>query len=207
MIFVARSNSDAPPSLSNLLDDIAGTVGKEGPATLLIDRDVVVEGTVNVPPSIDLWFVGIGTLVAKDATSTVGLERAPRAGLWQIFGYNHEFYADRKKQLGIGSKSDWIRTIPEAADAIAWMKRCEAGRFDLVFIDPPFDSALFDEALSASARLLAAQGFVYLESPQPCTDASTSGLGLAVHRHARAGQVHAHLLRPSAAGAGEDDAG
>jgi len=95
----------------------------------------------------------------------------------------------------------------EAADAIAWMKRCEAGRFDLVFIDPPFDSALFDEALSASARLLAAQGFVYLESPQPCTDASTSGLGLAVHRHARAGQVHAHLLRPSAAGAGEDDAG
>lgn len=141
-------------------------------------------------------FAGSGALgfeaASRGASEVVLLERDARLV--------RELQAARDR-LGAGA----LRI--EAADAIAWMKRCEAGRFDLVFIDPPFDSALFDEALSASARLLAAQGFVYLESPQPCTDASTSGLGLAVHRHARAGQVHAHLLRPSAAGAGKDDAG
>ena len=94
----------------------------------------------------------------------------------------------------------------EAADAIAWMKRCEAGRFDLVFIDPPFDGALAGEALAASVRLVAPQGFVYLESPQPCPEGSLAELGLAVHRHARAGHVHAQLLRSIAAGASADGA-
>ena len=101
-------------------------------------------------------------------------------------------------------KADALRV--EAADAIAWMKRCEAGRFDLVFIDPPFDGALFGEALAASARLVVAQGFVYLESPQVFSEASLSELGLAVHRHARAGQVHAQLLRSTTTGAGADAA-
>ena len=94
----------------------------------------------------------------------------------------------------------------EAADAIAWMKRCEAGRFDLVFIDPPFDAALAGDALAASVRLVAPQGFVYLESPQPSPEASLAELGLAVHRHARAGHVHAQLLRSIAAGASADGA-
>ena len=101
-------------------------------------------------------------------------------------------------------KADALRV--EAADAFAWMKRCEAGRFDLVFIDPPFDGALFGEALAASARLVVAQGFVYLESPQVFSEASLSELGLAVHRHARAGQVHAQLLRSTTTGAGADAA-
>ncbi|MEO8124866.1 MAG: RsmD family RNA methyltransferase, partial [Burkholderiales bacterium] len=90
----------------------------------------------------------------------------------------------------------------EAADAIAWMKRCEAERFELVFIDPPFDSAFFVEALSASVRVIVPQGFIYLESPASCPDALLSELGLAVHRHARAGHVHSHLLRRVAAGGG-----
>jgi 16S rRNA (guanine(966)-N(2))-methyltransferase RsmD len=141
-------------------------------------------------------FAGSGALgfeaASRGAAEVVLLERDARLV--------RELQAARDR-LGAGA----LRI--EAADAIAWMKRCEAGRFDLVFVDPPFDSALFGEALSASARLLAAQGFVYLESPHPWADASLRGLGLAVHRHARAGQVHAHLLRPTAPGAGKDLAG
>ncbi len=88
----------------------------------------------------------------------------------------------------------------EAADAIAWMKRCEAQRFELVFIDPPFTSALFADALAASVRIVVPQGFVYLEAPAPCPDALLGELGLALHRHARAGHVHAHLLQRVEAG-------
>lgn len=95
----------------------------------------------------------------------------------------------------------------EAADAIAWMRRCEAERFDIVFIDPPFDGALAGDALSASARLVAPQGFVYLESPQPCPETLLRALGLAVFRHARAGHVHSHLLRRAADGSDADGAG
>ncbi len=140
-------------------------------------------------------FAGSGALgfeaASRGAAEVVLLERDTRLV--------RELQAARERL-----KADALRI--EAADAIAWMKRCEAGRFDLVFIDPPFDGALFGEALAASARLVAPQGFVYLESPQPCPEASLAELGLAVRRHARAGQVHAQLLRSTTTGAGADAA-
>jgi len=67
--------------------------------------------------------------------------------------------------------------------------------WNLVLIDPPFDSALFVPALAASAATLAAGGWVYLEAPKAWQDADLQGYGLQVHRHLKAGAVHAHLLR------------
>ena len=87
-------------------------------------------------------------------------------------------------------KADVLRV--ERADAIAWMARAQAGSFDLVFIDPPFDSQLAAQALPLATRLLAAHGLIYLESrlalPAPPE-------GWMLHRQARAGAVHFHLLR------------
>jgi hypothetical protein len=40
------------------------------------------------------------------------------------------------------------------------------------------------------------QGWVYLEAPQAWDEAALAPLGLALHRHLRAGAVHAHLLLP-----------
>ena len=41
-------------------------------------------------------------------------------------------------------------------------------------------------------------GFIYLETPQRWDDAALDALGLAAHRHLKAGAVHAHLLvRPA----------
>jgi 16S rRNA (guanine966-N2)-methyltransferase len=89
-------------------------------------------------------------------------------------------------------KVDTLRV--EAADALAWMRHCEPDRFELVLLDPPFDAGLFDAALAAAARIVVPQGFVYLEAPQPWERAP----GLALHRQARAGAVHAHLLQRTA---------
>jgi 16S rRNA (guanine966-N2)-methyltransferase len=80
----------------------------------------------------------------------------------------------------------------EHADAIAWMARCPATRFDLVLLDPPFDGTLAAPALAQAARIVAPGGFVYVEAPR-AVDAAPPGLEL--HRRARAGAVHVHLLR------------
>ena len=79
----------------------------------------------------------------------------------------------------------------EAADALAWMARCEPARFDLVLLDPPFDSGLAAPALLAATRVAAPGGFVYVEAPQALTDAPP---GFELHRAGRAGSVHFHLL-------------
>jgi 16S rRNA (guanine(966)-N(2))-methyltransferase RsmD len=83
----------------------------------------------------------------------------------------------------------------EGADALAWMKRCEAGRFELVFLDPPFDAVLFDAALAAASHLPVAGGFIYLEADAPWSAAALRAHGLRLLRHLRAGAVYAHLLQ------------
>jgi 16S rRNA (guanine966-N2)-methyltransferase len=86
--------------------------------------------------------------------------------------------------------ADAVQVI--GSDALAWLSRCTPGRFDLVLLDPPFDSDLFDAALAAAAPAVAAGGFLYLEAPRLFAAVPA---GFTAHRHLRAGAVHAHLFR------------
>ncbi len=83
----------------------------------------------------------------------------------------------------------------ECADAFAWMQRCAPASFELVLLDPPFDAELSLPALKAAARVVVGDGFVYLETVRAYDDAELLPLGFKLHRHARAGAVHAHLLQ------------
>jgi 16S rRNA (guanine966-N2)-methyltransferase len=81
-------------------------------------------------------------------------------------------------------------------DGLSWLKQQSAGSLDLVFLDPPFESHLFESALMAAAQAVAADGWVYLEAPKLWSDDALATFGLQTHRHLKAGAVHAHLLRP-----------
>lgn len=83
----------------------------------------------------------------------------------------------------------------QRGDGVAALKQAAPASLDLVLLDPPFDSDLFNPALQAAAQAVAADGFVYLEAPRAWTDEELAAWGLAVHRHLKAGAVHAHLLR------------
>jgi len=85
------------------------------------------------------------------------------------------------------------------ADALAWMSRAPAASFDLVFIDPPFASGLTDRALPLAARVVSTTGLIYLEAPRAAEPKALAELGLVIHRQAKAGAVHYHLLRRLAA--------
>lgn len=82
----------------------------------------------------------------------------------------------------------------QRADAMAWMAAAPAAGFDLVLLDPPFDTNLAQPAAAAAARLVKPGGFVYVEAGQPL---DTLPVGLEPHRQARAGAVHVQLLRRS----------
>ncbi len=88
----------------------------------------------------------------------------------------------------------------EVGDALSWMARCAPSRFDLIFIDPPFDADLFDKALGAAARVVVPSGFIYLEADRTFGDADCAPLGLRLHRQGRAGAVHFHLIQRLADG-------
>ena len=90
----------------------------------------------------------------------------------------------------------------QRGDGLAALQQAAPASLDLVLLDPPFGNGdLFGKALQAAARAVAADGHVYLEAPRAWADEELAASGLAVHRHLKAGAVHAHLLRrvPAAA--------
>ena len=80
------------------------------------------------------------------------------------------------------------------ADARAFLRqqlKAEGGapRWDVIFLDPPFDSPLLALALKDIQPCLAPSGLIYVE-----TDAELSFPEYATHRTSRAGNVHYGLL-------------
>jgi 16S rRNA G966 N2-methylase RsmD len=80
-------------------------------------------------------------------------------------------------------------------DGVVALRQAAAGSLDAVFLDPPFDSGLFETAVYAAGLAVAATGFVYLEAPVLWRDERLQAANLQVHRYLKAGAVHAHLLK------------
>jgi 16S rRNA (guanine(966)-N(2))-methyltransferase RsmD len=80
-------------------------------------------------------------------------------------------------------------------DGLTVLKQQPPGSLALVFLDPPFDAPVFEAAVSAAARAISTEGFVYLEAPKIWLDDALHPMGLQVYRHLKAGKVHAHLLK------------
>jgi 16S rRNA (guanine(966)-N(2))-methyltransferase RsmD len=81
-------------------------------------------------------------------------------------------------------------------DGLAALKQQSPGSLALIFLDPPFESGVFEAVVAAAASAVATNGFVYLEAPKSWSDEVLLPMGLEVYRHLKAGKVHAHLLKP-----------
>jgi len=133
-------------------------------------------------------------LDAFAGTGALGLEAASRgAASVQLVEQDAGLVA-RLHQLCQRLQASTVQV--RRGDGLAALQHCAPASLDLVLLDPPFDSVLFQPALQAAARAVAPQGFVYLEAPLAWSGEALAALGLAPHRHLRAGMVHAHLLRP-----------
>ncbi len=126
----------------------------------------------------------------------LGFEAASRGAAQVLIVEQHAGLVRQMQQLKDKLKADAIRL--ERGDGLTALQRQAAASLDLVLLDPPFDSALYPQALRAAAAAVRAEGWIYLEAPVPWTDEALAELGLphslCVHRHVKAGAVHAHLL-------------
>jgi 16S rRNA (guanine966-N2)-methyltransferase len=136
---------------------------------------------------------GLRCLDAFAGTGVLGFEAASRgAASVQLVELNSALI-DELKKTQIQLQASAVQVL--RGDGVAALRQAAPASLDVVFLDPPFDAPLFEPALAACARALAPEGLVYLESPTLWTDALLSPMGLVVHRHLKAGAVHAHLLR------------
>lgn len=138
-------------------------------------------------------------LDAFAGTGALGLEAASRGAAAVQLVENDAALVAQLHKLQQRLQATAVRV--QRGDGVAALGQAAPGSLDLVLLDPPFDSELFEPALKAAAGAVAAGGFIYLEAPAAWTDERLAPLGLALYRHLKAGAVHAHLLRPLGAGA------
>ena len=125
-------------------------------------------------------------------TGALGFEAASRGAANVLVVEQDPALVEQLQRTLAHLKADMVRV--QRGDGVAALRHSAPAAWNLVLIDPPFDSALFVPALAASAATLAAGGWVYLEAPKAWQDADLQDYGLQVHRHLKAGAVHAHLL-------------
>ena len=132
-------------------------------------------------------------LDAFAGTGALGFEAASRgaAGVLLV-----------ESDAGLAAQLETLRQRLQAAsvrvqrgDGLAALRQCAPASMDLLLIDPPFAGELFAPALQAAAQAVAPGGFIYLEAPEAWGEDRLTPLGLCLHRHLKAGAVHAHLLR------------
>lgn len=126
-------------------------------------------------------------------TGALGFEAASRgAAAVRLVEQDGALVAQLKRsQIQLQANATQI----QRGEGVAMLRQLEPASMDLVFIDPPFDANLFETSLQAASRVVAADGYVYLEAPTAWSDEQLAVFGLVVHRHLKAGAVHAHLLK------------
>lgn len=129
-------------------------------------------------------------------TGALGFEAASRGAAEVLLCEQDMGLVTRLKALQLKLQAGMVKV--ERGDGLTLLRRQSPGSLQLVFLDPPFDSPLFEGALKAAAQAVAPTGFVYLEAPKAWDDETLAAFGLKQHRSGKAGAVFFHLLVRSA---------
>lgn len=130
-------------------------------------------------------------------TGALGFELASRGAQRVTLVESNRQAVDHLMQTKRKLAADQVDVVP--GDALTIAARWPDASFDIIFIDPPFDSTLLAPAVAAAARLITADGLIYVESGAPLDVSTLGNRGLLVVRQARAASVHFHLLRAESA--------
>ena len=173
----------------------------------VLDRPGLRPTPVRVRETLFNWLghdlTGWRCVDAFAGTGALGLEAASRGAAEVVLIEQDAALVTRLNQLKARLQGAETLRV-ERGDALAGLRQRHGAGLDLVFLDPPFaegtNEALLSAALQAARATLNDTGLIYLEAPQAWTDEALAPLGLALHRHGKAGAVAFHLLRVLSAG-------
>ena len=132
-------------------------------------------------------------LDAFAGTGALGFEAASRGAAQVLLCDQHPAVVAQLQAVATKLAANMVRI--ERADGVSALKRAAPKSLDVVFLDPPFESLQFANALQAASQALVDTGFVYLEAPKAWTDEEVEPFGLQLHRSGKAGMVHYHLFQ------------
>lgn len=123
-------------------------------------------------------------------SGALGLEAASRGAAQVLLIESDPALAHSLRSSALRLKATAVKVV--CSDALATLRAQGPLQWDLVMLDPPYNSNLLQPALEAAAALLAPSGCIYAEDAQALPAPPP---GWQVVRQGRAGRVHHHLLR------------
>ena len=129
-------------------------------------------------------------------TGALGFEAASRGAAGVVLVERDPALAD-----GLRAQAERLKVAAATvvqADALAWLQGPPSARFDLVFLDPPFEAGSWERAAAALPPWLAPDAWIYVESPHGLSPTLPPGWQL--HREGRTRDVRYALFR---AGSGQ----
>ena len=129
-------------------------------------------------------------------TGALGLEAASRGAADVLLVEAEGALADLLRAVAKRLGASNVRV--QRGNALSVLASLPPASVDLVFLDPPFDADLFDQALAAARPAVTDRGFIYLEAPEAWQGEALARHRVEAVRHLKAGAVHGHLLRPIA---------
>ncbi len=136
---------------------------------------------------------GFSCVDAFAGSGALGFEAASRGAADVLLIEKDAQLAAKLQESKTRLKADAIRI--QRCDGISALRQLPAGGADVIFLDPPFDSGMFLEAIIAAAGVLSAHGAIYLEAPEAWNDEKLAPLGLQMIKQGKAGLVHFYLLK------------
>ena len=124
-------------------------------------------------------------------SGALGLEAVSRGASGALLVERDPALAQSLRQACERLQAEAVQVIQ--ADALQWLRVPVHGRFDLVFLDPPFDAGLWREALALLPPWLADDAWLYLESPVAA--GVTPGTDWSLHREGRTREARHALYR------------
>ena len=128
-------------------------------------------------------------------SGALGFEAASRGAQFVQMIERDPKLAQALRDTAARLQADSVRV--HAGDALARLREAPETRFDIVFVDPPFDAGLHDAALAALPPWLAPGAWVYVESGGSREPAVPAGWTL--HREGRTREVRYALYATLAA--------
>ncbi len=135
---------------------------------------------------------GLRCFDAFAGTGALGFEAASRGAADVLLVEQDAQLVANLQTNKIRLKADTLRI--QRGNGIAILSSLPKASVDVIFLDPPFDSGIFFEAIKAAAGVLSEQGAIYLEAPESWNDEKLETLDLHVIKQGKVGAVHFHLL-------------
>jgi len=126
-------------------------------------------------------------------TGALGLEAASRGAERVVLLERDPALAESLGATAARLEGGSGRVVVACEDALRWLGKTPDASFDLVFMDPPFASGLWQAAFAALPPWLAEDAWLYVESPR--AGPAAPGPGWLPHRDGATRDVHYALYR------------